>query len=107
MNDRAFIAQTILLSEIKETQDRNHPQLVGAIENLLEAQEVCRARRAIWKKSGVVPRLNVLAVAVRAAALQIDGERNQPRLAPGRHGSDKFRSIALRIPRPIGVIPAS
>ena len=63
-----------LLRLIEEADDRHHAQFVRAIEDSREPRHVVRPQRAVGLERRAHPRLRS-AVSLRAAALEVDGER--------------------------------
>jgi hypothetical protein len=98
-----LVGQALILAEIEVTQDHDHPELVGAVDDTSHARGVVGPQASIRLEGGVVPGL-LAGVALRAAALEIDGEGEQPRASPAGHGGDELASITLGIERAIGII---
>src|SRR5205085_5384083 len=76
-DDGGFVLQPLVLAEVKEAEDDGHPQPVGAVEDAGEPVEVSGTEVALGGDGRVVPGLPALRVALRAAALQVDGEGEQ------------------------------
>jgi hypothetical protein len=95
--DRRIIVEPLVLAEIEVADDGDHPELVGAGEDRLEAAEIVWAQRTIRAERVVVPGL-ILGVTLRAASLQIDREAEKSVAAPLGHRVDEFTRVAVRIP---------
>ena len=80
------------------------PRSSAASRMRVSRRQIVLTQRSIRLEGRVVPRLTA-AVALGAASLEVDREADQPMPAPDRHGRDELIGIALRIPRPIGVVP--
>ena len=74
--DRPFIGQSLVLALIEVANDDRQAVRVGGYDDLPHALGIRRSQRTSAGERGVFPRL-VARVALRAAALEVDCDRQQ------------------------------
>ena len=105
VDDGCLVLQALVLPEVEEADDRDHAELVGAVENPPEPGERFRPRRAVGRVPGVPPRL-LLRVARGRAALHVDREGENTVAAPLGHRGEELARVPLRVPAAgVGVGP--
>jgi hypothetical protein len=90
---RGFVLHLLVLREIEVADDGHHAQRVGLVEDAGEAIHVRGPQIPVRFNGAIDPRL-ALGVALGAAALQVDGESQQP--VPPPLGSATTNSRVLR-----------
>src|SRR6266545_2377708 len=95
--DRCLVLEPLILTEVKEPQNDDHAEFVRLVENALQPVHVVGTQTAVLPERGVVPGL-LGGVALRTAALEVQGHAQQPVLPPGRHGRDELAGVALGVP---------
>lgn len=103
--DGLIVGESILLAEVEEAEDGGHSQFISAVEDFFEALQVVCAQGAIGFEGGVVPGL-FFAVALGAAALEVDGEGDQAGFAVEGEGGEEFGGVAVGVEiLAVGVFP--
>jgi hypothetical protein len=90
--------QPLVLAEVEDAQDHGHPQLVGPVEDAAQPVHVIRPQLALCGDRRVVPGLAAPGVPLGAAALQVDGEGEQPVPPPLGHGGEELAGVPLGVP---------
>ena len=101
----ALVGETSILAKIEKADDRRHAEPVGFVQNAAQPFEIGGVGIAVPRKRRIVPGLG-LAVALGTAALEIDGEAQQPGCPPDRHHLNELRRIAVGIEGTVRIGPA-
>src|ERR1041385_5240247 len=97
--------EAILLPEIEKAEHRRHSQFVGFVENLFNTSHVVGAELAIVGEGGIVPGL-LPGIALRTAALEVDGEGNEAGFAVEGKRGEELVGVAVGVEIPaVGIFP--
>ncbi len=101
-----LVLQGAALLAVEQAQDHHHAEPIAGHDHLFQPRRPGRFQHAVGGEAadppGLMPR-----IALRAAALQVEADREQAVRAIGGQGSDELARVALGIPFAVGIGPGA